>query len=133
MKNFDEFQTFTSRFNTDAYDCIDDILHSTTFPPTSYSYIRDSGYETTSSNVDQQRLISPSSPSKISLSIDDPLLSVVYYSSPVPAHSNLSSSLMNTTSRTLKTFSHMPMINISGNESSKMMIAQLAEQEIIEV
>jgi hypothetical protein len=105
----------------------------------SYNRVRDSGYETTSSNIEQQQQqrFPPPSPSNVSLSPDGQLITVTYFSSPIPSHpdSSLSSSLSssNTIPRTLKTFSQMPVTNASGNESSTMMNARLAEQEIIEV
>jgi hypothetical protein len=70
---------------------------------------------------DQQRFL-PST----NLSSDGQLMTVTYFTSPTSTHPD-------TLSRTLKTFSHMPMTNSSGNESSTMMIARLAEQEVIEV
>jgi hypothetical protein len=99
----------------------------------SYNHVRDSGYETTSSSIEQQqRLILPPSSSNVSLSPDGQLITVTYFSHSIPSHSDsLSSS--NTLPRTLKTFSQMPIINASGNESSTLMNARLAEQEIIEV
>jgi hypothetical protein len=103
--------------------------------------VRDSGYETTSSTIDQQqqsqRFHRPASPSNVSLSPDGQLITVTYFSSPISSHpdSSLSSSLSssNTIPRTLKTFSQMPVTNPSGNELSTIMNARLAEQEIIEV
>jgi hypothetical protein len=56
-------------------------------------------------------------------------MNVAYFSS----HPDSALTSSNTLSRTLKTFSHMPMTNGTGNESSTMMIARLAEQEVIEV
>jgi hypothetical protein len=103
-----------------------------------YNRVRDSGYETTSSSIEQQqRFLPPSSPSNVSLSPDGQLITVTYFSSPIPSHpdSSLSSSLSssNTIPRTLKTFAQMPATNASSNESSTMMNARLAEQEIVEV
>jgi hypothetical protein len=99
--------------------------------------VRDSGYETTSTIEQQQRFHRPASPSNVSLSPDGQLITVTYFSSPISSHpdSSLSSSLSssNTIPRTLKTFSQMPVTNLSGNESSTIMNARLAEQEIIEV
>jgi hypothetical protein len=94
--------------------------------------VRDSGYDTTSSNIEQQRFLPPpSSPSNVSLSPDGQFITVTYFSSPIPSHPDSSSS--NTIPRTLKTFSQMPVTNALGNDSSTMMNACLAEQEIIEV
>ena len=94
----------------------------------SYSRIRDSGYETTSSSIEQkqQQLLSPPSPSNVSLSPDGQLITVTYISSPISSyHDSLSPS--NTIPRTLKTFSQMPALS---NESSTIINA---EQEIIDV
>jgi len=100
----------------------------------SYNRVRDSGYETTSSSIEQQqRFLPPPSPSNVSLSPDGQLITVTYFSSPIPSHPDSSLSSSNTIPRTLKTFSQMPLTNASGNESSTRMNARLAEQEIIEV
>jgi hypothetical protein len=113
------------------------IEHSSS--SSSSNRVRDSGYETTSSSIEQQQrnFLPPPSPSNVSLSPDGQLITVTYFSSPIPSHhdSSLSSSLSssNTIPRTLKTFSQMPVATASGNESSTMMNARLAEQEIIEV
>jgi len=93
--------------------------------------VRDSGYDTTTSNIEQQRFLPPASPSNVSLSPDGQFITVTYFSSPIPSH--LDSSSSNTIPRTLKTFSQMPVTNALGNDSSTMMNACLAEQEIIEV
>jgi hypothetical protein len=111
------------------------LEHSTS--SSSYNHVRDSGYETTSSSMEQQqRLLLPPSPSNVSLSPDGQLITVTYFSSSIPSHPDSllsSSSSSNTLPRTLKTFSQMPVTNASGNESSRLMNARLAEQEIIEV
>ncbi len=114
------------------------IEHSSS--SSSSNRVRDSGYDTTSSSIEQQqqkKYLRPASPSNVSLSPDGQLITVTYFSSPIPSHhdSSLSSSLSssNTIPRTLKTFSQMPVSNASGNESSTMMNVRLAEQEIIEV
>jgi hypothetical protein len=86
--------------------------------------MRDSGYETTSSNINQQRFLS----SNVNISPDRQLITVNYYPTSIHPNSSLSSS--NTVSRTLKTFSST---NSSGNVASTMMSPRLAEQEIIEV
>ena len=142
MKNTNEFKTFLLKSNNSAYDIIGDIhsserkfllklkfMNSVFFPEQSTSsstsnHVRDSGYETTSSNIIEQRrqsFLSPPSPSNVSLSPDGQLITVTYFSSPIPSSNNLP--------RTLKTFSQMPV----GNESSTMTNARLAEQEIIEI
>ena len=155
-------KTFAVKSSSNAYDIIGDILHSGErelpsrrfshvndvvrsehFPsPSFYNCIRDSGYETTSSSIERQRCLPPSSPSNVSLSPDGQLITVTYFSSSSsssnPSHPDSclssSSSSSNTMSRTLRTFSsQMPAINATGNESVSMMSARLAEQEIIEV
>jgi hypothetical protein len=129
IKNPNEFQTFTLKSTNNAYEIIGE--HS--FPSSSYPHVRDSGYETASSNLDQQRFPPPSSPSNVSLSPDGQLITVTYFSSPISSHLDSSLSSSNTLSRTLRTFSQMPTKNMSGNQSSTLMNARLAEQEIIEV
>lgn len=119
------------------YICFVEPASSSSSSSSSSNRVRDSGYETTSSTIDQQqRFRSPPSPSNVSLSPDGQLITVTYYSSPIPSRpDSLSSSLSssNTIPRTLKTFSQMPVTNASGNESSTITNARLAEQEIIEV
>ncbi|CAF0868618.1 unnamed protein product [Adineta steineri] len=135
MKNTNEFTTFSSKSHHTAYDIIGDIhsseQHSSS--PSSYNRVRDSGYETTSSSIEQQRCHLLQSPSNVSLSPDGQLITVTYFSSSIPSQLEPSLSSSNTIPRTLKTFSQMPITNPSGNESSTMMNARLAEQEIIEV
>ncbi|CAF3758778.1 unnamed protein product [Rotaria socialis] len=138
MKKSNEFKTFTLKSTNNPYDIISDMPYSGISPSssTSYPHMRDSGYETTSSNLDRQRFLSPASPSDVSLSTDDQLINVTYFSSSIPIQHDLSLSSSNTISRTLKTFAHVPTANITGNESfssSTMMSARLAEQEVIEV
>ncbi|CAF4077286.1 unnamed protein product, partial [Rotaria magnacalcarata] len=138
MKKSNEFKTFTLKSTNNPYDIISDMPYSGISPSssTSYPHMRDSGYETTSSNLDRQRFLSPASPSDISLSTDDQLINVTHFSSSIPIQHDLSLSSSNTISRTLKTFAHMPTANITGNESfssSTMTTARLAEQEVIEV
>ena len=103
-------------------------------PSPIYNRIRDSGYETTSSSIDhQQHCFDQSSPSNVSLSADGQMMTVTYFSpSSIPIHHDLSLSTSNTLSRTLTTFSPIPVINESSS-SSGMINARLAEQEIIEV
>lgn len=103
-------------------------------PSPIYNRIRDSGYETTSSSIDhQQHCFDQSSPSNVSLSADGQMMTVTYFSpSSIPMHHDLSLSTSNTLSRTLTTFSPIPVINESSS-SSGMINARLAEQEIIEV
>jgi len=133
VKNLNEFKTFSLlKSNNNAYDIIGDI-HSNEQHSSSSNHVRDSGYETTSSSIEQQqRFHPPGSPSNVSLSPDGQLMTVTYFSH---HDSSLSSSLSssNTIPRTLKTFSQMPVTNALGNESSTIMNARLAEQEIIEV
>ena len=88
--------------------------------------IRESVYETPS-NLDQQELFARRHSSS-------------HYNRPSNGQLNKAmhpdsstSSLSNTISRTLKTFSQVPMINGSGNESSNITSIRLAEQEIIDV
>ncbi|CAF3630949.1 unnamed protein product [Rotaria sp. Silwood1] len=133
VKKSNEYKTFTFKSNHNTYDRMNDNRHSGISPTLSYPHIHDSGYETTSSNIDQQRFLLPGSPSNVSSSTDNQLIAVTYYSSLSSTHQDLSLSSPNTVSRTLKTFTHMPTMNITGNESSTMKIARLAEQEIIEV
>jgi len=92
-----------------------------------YPHVRDSGYETTSSNIDQQRLRSSINPLTVNLSPNRQLRTVNYYSTPISNHRDSS------ISRTLTTFSYIPITNSSGNELSTMTTARLAEQEVIEV
>ncbi|CAF4121358.1 unnamed protein product, partial [Rotaria magnacalcarata] len=143
VKNQNEFKTFALKSTNNPYDIIG-YIHSneqhcsSSSSSSSYNRVRDSGYETTSSIEQQQRqhFASPSSPSNVSLSPDGQTITVTYFSSPIPCHSDsLSSSLSssNTITRTLKTFCQMPVTIASGNESSTMMNACLAEQEIIEL
>lgn len=102
----------------------------------SSNHIRDSGYETTSSHLDQQqqqRFQRAISPSNVSLSPDGHLITVTYFSSPIPLPPDSSLSTSTTIPRTLKTFSQMPVTHPSGNELSPAMNTHLAEQEIIEV
>ncbi len=96
------------------------MLQANTSPSSSYPHVRDSDYETTSSNIDPQRFRSPTSPSP-----DGQFINVTY--------PDASLSTSNTISRTLRTFSYLPTRNGSGNESSTRIIARLAEQEVIEV
>ncbi|CAF1202853.1 unnamed protein product [Rotaria sordida] len=133
VKQSNEFKTFTLKSNHNRYDLMNDNRHSSISSSLSYPHVRDSGYETTSSNIDQQRFLSPTNPSNVSSSTDNQLITITYFSSSIPTHHDLSLSSPNTVSQTLKTFAHMPTANITGNESSTMMIARLAEQEIIEV
>lgn len=99
-----------------------------------YHHARDSGYETTSSSIEQSRCLAPSSPSNVSLSADGQLITVTYFTSSITSHadSSLSSSFSssNTMSRTLTTFSQIPSTK---TESSPTNHIRLAEQEIIEV
>ncbi|CAF4447745.1 unnamed protein product, partial [Rotaria magnacalcarata] len=143
VKNQNEFKTFALKSTNNPYDIIG-YIHSneqhcsSSSSSSSYNRVRDSGYETTSSIEQQQRqhFASPSSPSNVSLSPDGQTITVTYFSSPIPCHSDsLSSSLSssNTITRTLKTFCQMPVTIASGNESSTMMNACLAEQEIVEL
>ena len=102
----------------------------------SYPHMRDSGYETTSSNIDHLQqcrfLSSTSSPSNISLSTDGQVMTVSYLSSPTPCQSDEASCVSSTNlSRTLKTFAHLSRLEAADSQSSRM--ARLAEQETIEV
>ncbi|CAF4662930.1 unnamed protein product [Rotaria socialis] len=148
VKNPNEFRTFALKSTNNPYDIIGYIhsneqhCSSSSSSSSSYNRVRDSGYETISSIEQQQQqqqhqhCASPSSPSNVSLSPDGQTITVTYFSSPLPCHSDsLSSSLScsNTIPRTLKTFCQMPVTIASGNESSTMMNACLAEQEIIEL
>ncbi|CAF2940850.1 unnamed protein product [Rotaria sp. Silwood2] len=133
VKISNEYKTFTLNSNHNTYDILSDNRHSDISRTLSYPHVRDSGYETTSSNIDQQRFLLPASPTNVSSSTDNQLIAVTYFSSSIPTHQDLSLSSPNSVSRTLKTFAHMPTANITGNESSTMMMARLAEQEIIEV
>lgn len=111
---------------------IEIVEHSSS--SSSSQHIRDSGYETTSSNLEQQqRFHRPLSPSNVSLSPDGQLITVTYFSSPIPSHADSSLSSSTTIPRTLKTFSQMPVTNPSGHELSLAINTHLAEQEIIEV
>ena len=153
--NVHEFKTFSFKSSHNAYDNIDDIHsnerkicflsmtylsnvwileHSSS--SSSSNHIRDSGYETTSSNLEQQqqqRFHRPLGPSNVSLSPDGQLITVTYFSSPIPSHHDSSLSPPTIIPRTLKTFSQMPVTNPPGNELSLAINTHLAEQEIIEV
>jgi len=129
--NYNEFKKFTlkSNNNNSTYD----VLPSYNSSSSSYPHILDNGYETISSNINQQRFLPPISSSNVSHLSDGQLMTVNYFSSSIPIHLDSSLSTSNTISRTLTTFSHSPTANNSGNELSTMTIARLAEQEVIEV
>lgn len=135
LKKPNDFKTFMFKSTNNPYDMISDMHCSGISPSSSISYphMRDSGYETTSSNMDRQRFLSPASPSDVSLSTDEQLINVAYFPSSIQTQYDLSLSYSNPITRTLKTFAYMPTANISGNESSTITTARLAEQEVIEV
>ncbi|CAF4908395.1 unnamed protein product, partial [Rotaria sp. Silwood2] len=108
VKISNEYKTFTLNSNHNTYDILSDNRHSDISRTLSYPHVRDSGYETTSSNIDQQRFLLPASPTNVSSSTDNQLIAVTYFSSSIPTHQDLSLSSPNSVSRTLKTFAHMP-------------------------
>ncbi|CAF1109800.1 unnamed protein product [Adineta steineri] len=130
-KHSNEFKTFALRSNNNAYDIIGDIIHSSASPSSSsYPHNLSNDYESTSLNIDQQRFLPFTNPSNVNLSSDGQLMTVTYFSSSsTSTQPDSSLSSLNTTTRTLKTFSSIS----TANESSSMMRPRLAEQEVIEV